>query len=53
MTMDEHAEPCDHCGALLHPDRLGWWVGEDETSECRESTRGHEVGGTARWGVRA
>jgi hypothetical protein len=52
---DEHdAEPpidvsaCDHCGALVYPDRNGWWVGADATSDCPASDAGHEVDGSAR-----
>lgn len=37
---------CDHCGEPVRLDRNGFWVGEDETSDCRASEQGHEVDGS-------
>ena len=37
---------CDHCGADVHMDRNGWWVGPDNTSDCAANDRGHEVEGS-------
>ena len=39
---------CDHCGAAVHRDVNGWWVGDDDTSDCPASERGHEASGAAR-----
>jgi hypothetical protein len=39
---------CDYCGAELHIDVNGWWVGSDETSDCPDDDRGHAVDGSAR-----
>lgn len=39
---------CDHCGQLVHQDSNGWWVGQDDTSDCPTSERGHEVEGSPR-----
>lgn len=37
---------CDHCGKAVHQDINGYWVGEDETSNCPGSAIiGHEVNG--------
>jgi hypothetical protein len=42
---------CDHCHGMVTGDRNGWWVGQDDTSDCPASPRGHEVDGTAREGA--
>jgi len=39
---------CDYCGQVVTPDVNGWWVGDDNTSDCRADQRGHEVDGRAR-----
>ena len=39
---------CDSCGEELRPDRNGWWVGADETSDCPKSDDGHTVDGYPR-----
>lgn len=39
---------CDHCGQPVRVDVNGWYVGEDQTSDCPDSERGHEVDGHAR-----
>jgi hypothetical protein len=39
---------CDHCGGIVHPDRNGWWAGDDETSDCDGNESGHEVKGEGR-----
>lgn len=39
---------CDHCSAPVLPDRNGWFVGADGTSDCPSCTRGHEVDGSPR-----
>lgn len=36
---------CDHCQLTLHRDSNGYWVGEDETSDCDTSPFGHTVEG--------
>jgi hypothetical protein len=38
---------CDHCGEEVHHDANGWWVGEDDSSDCPVGDRGHEVGGSS------
>lgn len=39
---------CDHCGAQVHPDDYGWYVGADQTSDCPKNLTGHEIDGHAR-----
>jgi hypothetical protein len=36
---------CDHCHRRVSRDINGWWVGDDGTSDCDTSHRGHEVNG--------
>jgi len=48
MTNTEGTEVCDHCGQRIKPDRNGWYVGQDGTSDCPESNRGHEHHGIPR-----
>lgn len=39
----------DHCGQVMHRSRYGdWWYGDDETADCAENMRGHEVDGQPR-----
>lgn len=42
------ARLCDHCRDLVRRDRNGFWVGEDETSDCAAHESGHMVGGAIR-----
>lgn len=39
---------CDHCRQPVHPDRNGYYVGDDETSDCPAGGDGHEVDGSPR-----
>ncbi|HEY0216533.1 MAG TPA: hypothetical protein VGC57_09090 [Cellulomonas sp.] len=39
---------CDLCQCNLWHDANGYWVGEDETSDCPSSLSGHEVAGSPR-----
>ena len=39
---------CDYCGQPLHRDHIGYWVGEDGTSDCPDSPHGHEIDGAPR-----
>lgn len=36
---------CDHCEQEVHLDRNGFWVGDDDTSDCPRSDAGHQVEG--------
>jgi len=45
MTMPATMPDCDHCGEPVRLDSNGFWVGEDGTSDCPSSSRGHEVDG--------
>lgn len=47
-TEDPDIPTCDNCGQALHRDDSGWWVGQDETSDCPDNERGHEVNGRFR-----
>lgn len=41
---------CDSCEQDVHLDENGYWVGEDETSDCpRDELHGHTVDGTVRY----
>lgn len=48
--MTENPIPmCDHCSLLVHRQMAGgWWVGQDETSDCDVNAAGHTVNGDAR-----
>jgi len=49
VTVDDlTVEACDHCDQDVHPDRNGYWVGEDKTSDCPAHERGHTVDGEIR-----
>lgn len=39
---------CDHCLEILHVDVNGYYVADDDTSDCREDPRGHTVDGYER-----
>lgn len=40
--------PCDHCGEMVTPDQNGYYVGADDTSDCRTDEDGHAVEGKTR-----
>ena len=43
------SEPnCEHCDRPVDKDSNGWWVGDDETSDCPENPQGHTVNGSVR-----
>lgn len=46
--VDKEVLPCDHCDQPVRADSNGWYVGEDGTSDCSASERGHEVDGSPR-----
>jgi hypothetical protein len=39
---------CDHCRQPMHHDSNGYWVGDDNTSDCPENMDGHTVNGLIR-----
>lgn len=39
---------CDYCRKPMHQDANGYWVGADESSDCPDNPRGHEVDGAVR-----
>ena len=39
---------CDYCNAEVFIDRSGYYVGEDDSSDCPEDGRGHMVDGEIR-----
>ena len=39
---------CDWCDAVLHRDSNGYWVGDDDTSECPSHDEGHTVDNRSR-----
>ena len=41
-------DSCDHCKQRVWRDVNGYWVGEDDTSECPANNNGHMVDGSIR-----
>lgn len=46
--MTDETATCDHCGATLHRQPGGWWVGADDTADCPVNDAGHTVDGDFR-----
>lgn len=46
--LDDDAARCDRCGAVMHRDASGFYVGDDDTSDCPADPAGHAVAGAIR-----